>query len=165
MSGEWITLIAGLTGTVLGVSIPSGIKILENHISYSNSKKEKYEPGIRLLLGEYVPEVNRFLSFIRAIAEVGYRETYDRKSQENYAIAIKLYESEIKDNIPIHVLLEVNELNDHLNYLLSFVDFILYPIEKGDFQEKFSLINLQLEVGKAKEKVDKIEKTIKRKHT
>lgn len=166
MSIEWVVVITAFLGTILGAAIPSGIKIFENQLVFSNETKGKYEYGTRLLFSDYIPAIKQSIVFIRAVSNLGYSETYYNQAEQYYKKAMIKYQNEIKDQIPLKIFPDVNELNDHLGYLItSYLEFLKYPIENEGINKKFSTKNLKKEVKKINKRIKKIEKVLKRKYS
>lgn len=131
MSEVWIAPIFAILGTILGVSIPSIAKLLENKAMHSKENKEKHEIIIRKILTEYVPKLNYSLYLAKNYIKNKESSSATVDSPDYISDKIQavqdFYFAEIKSSYPLEMHSNMTDLNSVLTWLC--IDIGLDSIE------------------------------------
>ncbi|MDQ0427693.1 hypothetical protein QOZ98_000518 [Planomicrobium stackebrandtii] len=152
MSSEIIVMITALLSALLGASLPVAGKFIELKIKRKSDLKEKHEEVIRIILSDFLPEIDQALNSIEDYYEAVDDVKVDFNLARLYEIN-ELYVNKIKNSSPLELIADLGELNfsiKSLNYLmiLDVTEGIKFHYDEVYLEAKEYYNNLKLRINK-----------------
>lgn len=145
-------MITALLSALLGASLPVAGKFIELKIKSKSDLKEKDEEVIRIILSDFLPEIDRALYSIE-----DYYEAVDDGKVNFNLIRLneinELYANKIKNSSPLELIADLGELNfsiKSLNHLMRFdrSEGIKFHYDDVYLEAKEYYNNLKLRINK-----------------